>query len=184
MNQVRPISFQYLSLGQKDSWQKVIRTLNTLYSNSTTDVLSRYLSYYLMYNISMQLAKPLHVDDINGYFVTHLSVTQRWNTCAKRLVSLPAASVPAAHHSRPPLKSYKCIFLDQHSFPNDPPLKISLFFIPIVWLLLFHWITSLHLDSLKHVACPLLDTSDSFFNRGKPNYGCPDLQHVAFEGMR
>lgn len=81
---------------------------NMLYSDSTTDM-SRYLYYYLLYNISMQLAQPLHVNDINGYFVTLLSVIQRWNTCAKRLVLLAAASVPAAHHSRPPLISYKCI---------------------------------------------------------------------------
>lgn len=98
-----------------------------LYSDSTTDMLSRNLYYYHMYNMSMQLAKPLQVDDISGYFVTHLSVIQRWKTCAKRLVLLPAASIPAAHRSRPPLKSYKCIILARHSFPNDPPLKISLF---------------------------------------------------------
>lgn len=148
MNQVRPISFQYLSLGQKDSWQKVIWTLNMLYSNSTTDMLSRYLYYYHMYKILMQLAKPLHVD-INGYFVSHLSVIQRWNTCAKRLVLLPAASVPAAHHSQPPLKSYKCLFLDQHSFPNDPSLKISPFYSDCVVLLMFLTVNSLNLGLTK-----------------------------------
>lgn len=158
-----------------------------LYSSSTTEMLSRYLYYYLMCNISMQLAKPLQADDISGYFVTHLSVIQRWNTCAKRLVLLPAASVTAPRHSRPPLKSYKCIFLDRHSFPNDPYFKISLFYSDCAVLLMF-----LTVISLNHISAPgltkvtrtLLDTSDSFFNHRKRNYGCPDLQHVAFVEMR